>query len=398
MAGEKSFSSSLKSSPSIAKFVPVVFAYSLSIKLDDSNFLLWKWQVGVAIQGHKLQKFILENENPPERFLTTGDRVQGKINPELHNTKKDDLSVNDYLLKIKSLIDQLASVGYVVTTKDHIDAIFDGLSFEYDTFVVTVNSRNDLYTVAEIESLLLAQENKMEKHSKELDSANQVNMNATPQMSAQMAAMVVNPNVVIDNSWYPDSGATNHCTPDPNNLIIQDIYAKNDQIHMGDGTNLAIQHIGQSTFPSQFSSKLLGKVANGLYVFYSSTYHVPCFPINPKCMFVQAATIAFNASIDPIFQFWHNRDVQFNEKSFPFAKTKSITSPSSIPSPTPTSHSALIPIHSSILSVPSPSTSSITNTVANQSNSDQTNAKPVSNVSRNVHSMRTRSKAGIFKP
>ena len=76
-------------------------------------------------------------------------------------------------------------------------------------------------------------------------------------MSAQMAAMVVNPNVVIDNSWYPDSGATNHCTPDPNNLIIQDIYAKNDQIHMGDGTNLAIQHIGQSTFPSQFSSKLL---------------------------------------------------------------------------------------------------------------------------------------------
>ena len=75
MAGEKSFSSSLKSSPSIV-------AHSLSIKLDDSNFLLWKWQVGVAIQGHKLQKFILENENPPERFLTTGDRVQGKINPE----------------------------------------------------------------------------------------------------------------------------------------------------------------------------------------------------------------------------------------------------------------------------------------------------------------------------
>ncbi|RVW36051.1 hypothetical protein CK203_117294 [Vitis vinifera] len=372
MAGEKSFSSSLKSSPSIV-------AHSLSIKLDDSNFLLWKWQVGVAIQGHKLQKFILENENPPERFLTTGDRVQG-----FHNTKKDDLSVNDYLLKIKSLIAQLASVGYVVTTKDHIDAIFDGLSFEYDTFVVTVNSRNDLYTVAEIESLLLAQENRMEKHSKELDLANQVNMNATPQMSAQMAAMVVNPNVVIDNSWYPDSGSTNHCTPDPNNLIIQDIYAKNDQIHMGDGTNLAIN--------------TLGKVANGLYVFDSSSiqlksqslksssaYHVPCFPINPKCMSVQATTIASNASIDPIFQFWHNRDVQFNEKSFPFAKTKSITSSSSIPSPTPTSHSALIPIHSSILSVPSLSTSSITNTVADQSNSDQTNAKHVSNVSRNVH-------------
>ena len=56
------------------------------------------------------------------------------------------------------------------------NAIFDGLSYEYDTFVVSVNSRNDLYTVAKIESLLLAQENIIEKHYKELDSTNQVNM------------------------------------------------------------------------------------------------------------------------------------------------------------------------------------------------------------------------------
>ncbi|KAL6312925.1 hypothetical protein AAG906_030885 [Vitis piasezkii] len=160
MAGENSFSSSLESSPSMAKFVLVVFACSLSIKLDDT---------------HKLQKFILENENPPERFLTVGDHIS-HFKTRFQNTKKGDLSVNDYLLKIKSLIDRLASIGYVVTTKDHIDAIFDGLSYEYNTFVVSVNSRNDLYTVAKIESLLLAQENKIEKHSKELDSTNQVNM------------------------------------------------------------------------------------------------------------------------------------------------------------------------------------------------------------------------------
>ena len=39
-----------------------------------------------------------------------------------------------------------------------------------------MNSRNDSHIVIEIESLLLAQENRMEKHSKELDLANQVNM------------------------------------------------------------------------------------------------------------------------------------------------------------------------------------------------------------------------------
>ena len=85
MAGENSFSSSLESSPSMAKFVLVVFTHSLLIKLDDNNFLLLKQEVGVAIQGHKLKKFILESENPPERFLTARDHVQGKINPEYLN-------------------------------------------------------------------------------------------------------------------------------------------------------------------------------------------------------------------------------------------------------------------------------------------------------------------------
>ena len=63
--------------------------------------------------------------------------------------------MNDYLLKIKSLVDQLASVGHVLTIKDQIGAIFDGLSYDYDTFIVLMNSRNDPYKVAEIESLLL---------------------------------------------------------------------------------------------------------------------------------------------------------------------------------------------------------------------------------------------------
>ena len=69
--------------------------------------------------------------------------------------KKSDLSMNDYLLKIKALVDQLASVGHVLTIKVQIGVIFDGLSYDYDTFIVLMNSRNDPYKVVEIESLLL---------------------------------------------------------------------------------------------------------------------------------------------------------------------------------------------------------------------------------------------------
>lgn len=42
---------------------------------------------------------------------------------------------------------------------------------EYDTFVISVNPRPELHHVEEIESLLLAQEAKIEKHISKRDSA-----------------------------------------------------------------------------------------------------------------------------------------------------------------------------------------------------------------------------------
>lgn len=80
-------------------------------------------------------------------------------------------------MKIKNIVDRLASVGHIVAETDHIEAIFNGLPEDYDTFVISVNSRSETYMVEEIESLLLAQETRIEKHIKELDSnVSSVNM------------------------------------------------------------------------------------------------------------------------------------------------------------------------------------------------------------------------------
>lgn len=61
----------------------------------------------------------------------------------------------------------------------------------------------------------------------------------------------------FDPSWYLDYGATNHITPDENNLVHKTSYTGQDQIHVGDGTGLTINHIGASSFYSQFTSKAL---------------------------------------------------------------------------------------------------------------------------------------------
>ncbi|KAK0605247.1 hypothetical protein LWI29_024597 [Acer saccharum] len=148
------------------KFVTVSFKHSISVKLDIGDFLLWRQQVVVAIKGHKLQKFVLNGlSSIPLKFLSTTNEVKGQ------NTKKGDLTINDYLLRIKNPVDQLASIRYFLSTSDHITAIFVGLSSEYDTFVVSMSSHKDAYTVAKIESLLLAQESRIEKNLKTLDSA-----------------------------------------------------------------------------------------------------------------------------------------------------------------------------------------------------------------------------------
>lgn len=56
--------------------------------------------------------------------------------------------------------------------KYHIDTIFDSLSFEYDAFIVLVHFCIDPYSVDEIESLILAQEIRIEKNNKPFDSTN----------------------------------------------------------------------------------------------------------------------------------------------------------------------------------------------------------------------------------
>ena len=78
------------------------------------------------------------------------------------------------------------------------------------------------------------------------------------QDSSRMTAMVATTlEFTYDSNWYPDSGATNHITPDIHNLMNKTEFVGQDKIMMGNGTSLNIKHIGQSSFQSQFSLKLL---------------------------------------------------------------------------------------------------------------------------------------------
>lgn len=70
-----------------------------------------------------------------------------------------------------------------------------------------------------------------------------------------MSAMMSAPYSSIDFTWYPDSGASNHLTFDPNNLMTKTSYTGTEKIHIGDRSCLDIHHIGCSSFKLSFNSK-----------------------------------------------------------------------------------------------------------------------------------------------
>ncbi|GAU30708.1 hypothetical protein TSUD_39320 [Trifolium subterraneum] len=211
--------------------------HSLTIKLDEKNFLLWSQQVNGVITTHNLHRFVV-NPEIPLQFASVNDRLDGKISDEyrkwlfkdqtlftwllstisdsvlprvlhckhshevwdkihkyfnsvlksrirqlrseLKNTKKLARSVSEYLLRIKSIINSLIAMGESISEQEQIDAILDGLSEEFNSFVMMVYSRFDNPTVEDVEGLLMLQEAQFDKFRQELTN---------PSVSANVAQM-----------------------------------------------------------------------------------------------------------------------------------------------------------------------------------------------------------------
>ncbi|KAJ1421845.1 gag-polypeptide of LTR copia-type [Sesbania bispinosa] len=190
-----------------SRFIPQTFSNPVSEKVDESNFLICKFQVVSTIKGYKIQSFISGNGGMPKKYLSDEDEeAMEKLNPEfinweqqdqlltswlvssmtkrlttriigceyahqvwkrletfftsqtrskikqlkdqLKNTKKTG-KLTEYLLQIKEIIDMLAAVGSPLNSEEHIEAILDGLPEEYDSLINTILSRTDPYTFEE---------------------------------------------------------------------------------------------------------------------------------------------------------------------------------------------------------------------------------------------------------
>jgi gag-polypeptide of LTR copia-type len=187
----------------------------LSIKLNDSNFLSWKSQVLLIVEGYDLASYLL---NDPPDPATHNDKGETVINPtylfwkrqdkflhawvrsslfdsilaqvmscktckelwlalesffssnsrtrlqelkrQLQNVKKRDSNCTDYLLKIRQLADELSFIGNPVSDDDLVTTAVNGLGSDFASIkssILTVRCHQS-FSLSDLRGLLLAHE------------------------------------------------------------------------------------------------------------------------------------------------------------------------------------------------------------------------------------------------
>ncbi|RVW48987.1 Retrovirus-related Pol polyprotein from transposon TNT 1-94 [Vitis vinifera] len=212
--------------------------HALPIKLDRNNYILWKTRMENVVYANGFEEYIEGTKSCPPKELPTGDLnpdfvqwrrfdrmvlswMYSTLNPdimgqivgfqtsheawmalhkifsasskarimqlrlEFHTTKKGGDSMLDYILKMKTISDNLTAVGEPVKDRDHILQLLGGLGPDYNSIVASLTAREDDLSLHSVHNILLTHEQRLHlQHSSPTD---------LPFASAHMASIPSRP-------------------------------------------------------------------------------------------------------------------------------------------------------------------------------------------------------------
>uniref|UniRef100_A0A2N9GPU0 Integrase catalytic domain-containing protein n=1 Tax=Fagus sylvatica TaxID=28930 RepID=A0A2N9GPU0_FAGSY len=216
----------------------------------------------------------------------------------LATLKKGGSFVTDYFQKFKSLSDTLAAAGQPLNEFESLSFVLAGLDIDFDSIVTTISTRGDTMPLKDLYSHLLIHVQRIEHQSATTESvfpstnvatksppqrgrgrrSSSFNRGRgcgrnrgfppllpTPQASSANASLYCSSVSAGDLNWYPDTGATHHITYDLNNLNLQqEEYTGQDQVHVGNGQGLPINHLGSSSLSFPHATFLLKNILHEL--------------------------------------------------------------------------------------------------------------------------------------
>ncbi|KAE8672445.1 Detected protein of unknown function [Hibiscus syriacus] len=190
----------------------------VNVRLDDNNFLLWKQQVLLMIQGHELEHLLDESLTVPPQTIVdesgelivnpvyrrhkkqdsslaswllstisssilpqlVGAHTSAKIwntvlsmfsklsttkimslHGRLMSLKKGDLYVREFSTQIKEICDLLATSGSPVSEIDQIVTLLNGLPGDFEPFVAAITVSREPYTFDTVTSVLIDAESRI---------------------------------------------------------------------------------------------------------------------------------------------------------------------------------------------------------------------------------------------
>ena len=87
--------------------------------------------------------------------------------------------IDEYLLKIKGYVDELADVGVSVRHEEYVDALLKGLWSDYAPAISVIESKNRMPSIAKIEALLYDHETRLVRYNKETQGLSSPSLNYT---------------------------------------------------------------------------------------------------------------------------------------------------------------------------------------------------------------------------
>ncbi|KAM1741605.1 hypothetical protein ACFX12_011704 [Malus domestica] len=103
--------------------------------------------------------------NLKDRFSTVMKASIFQLKTELQNIKKDSNSVSQYLQRIKDVRDHLSAAGVIFEDDDIVILALKGLPAEYNTFRTVIRGRDNVISLKDFRSQLLAEEAIVENNS-----------------------------------------------------------------------------------------------------------------------------------------------------------------------------------------------------------------------------------------
>ena len=241
------------------------FTFTSPIKLDRSNYTIWKSQILSSVRANGLEDLLDNSKRCPDQLLPqdSEDSTETQINPAftawkrkdqmllswlmssinleilslvvnsetsldlwisleqqfesetfakkvhlkimLNNLKKGSMSMTDFFGKLKSITDELAIAGNPISSLDFITHLISGLGQPYYPVVVYIEANLAKMSINEAYSMLLTHEARLEAHQSSANKEAKLNYAAN---IAQTGSNNKSGNQ-FNNNWNKNAGNNN---------------------------------------------------------------------------------------------------------------------------------------------------------------------------------------------